>query len=73
MARLSELLCDVPVFEQIGPSDLAIRHIQFDSRRIGEGDLFVAVPGTQVDGHDFIPKAITQQPPAKAGGLSVTD
>lgn len=35
-----------------------IQKIEFDSRKIKAGDLFVAVPGTRVDGHMFIDKAI---------------
>jgi UDP-N-acetylmuramoyl-tripeptide--D-alanyl-D-alanine ligase len=34
--------------------------VEFDSRRIGPGDLFVAVPGERVDGHDFAAAAIEQ-------------
>lgn len=33
-------------------------NIKIDSRKIKEGDTFVALPGTNVDGHDFIDKAI---------------
>lgn len=36
----------------------SIKSIAFDSRKIQEGDLFVAIPGTQFDGHMFIEKAI---------------
>ncbi|MFC9999889.1 UDP-N-acetylmuramoyl-tripeptide--D-alanyl-D-alanine ligase [Nocardia sp. NPDC127526] len=31
---------------------------EFDSRRIGSGDLFLALPGANVDGHDFAAKAV---------------
>ncbi|MCP4711178.1 MAG: UDP-N-acetylmuramoyl-tripeptide--D-alanyl-D-alanine ligase, partial [Planctomycetes bacterium] len=31
-----------------------------DSRQVTPGDIFVAVPGLQVDGHDFIDQAIRQ-------------
>ncbi|MFL6143436.1 MAG: UDP-N-acetylmuramoyl-tripeptide--D-alanyl-D-alanine ligase [Labedaea sp.] len=32
--------------------------VEFDSREIGAGGLFVAVPGERVDGHDFAAKAV---------------
>jgi UDP-N-acetylmuramoyl-tripeptide--D-alanyl-D-alanine ligase len=31
--------------------------VTFDSREVGEGDLFVAMPGTVHDGHDFVAAA----------------
>ena len=34
------------------------KDLQFDSRKCGEGSVFFAVRGTQVDGHDYIAKAI---------------
>ncbi|MEV6773195.1 UDP-N-acetylmuramoyl-tripeptide--D-alanyl-D-alanine ligase [Nocardia sp. NPDC051030] len=33
---------------------------EFDSRRIGSGDLFLALPGERADGHDFAAKAVDQ-------------
>ncbi|MFR9753135.1 UDP-N-acetylmuramoyl-tripeptide--D-alanyl-D-alanine ligase [Nocardia sp. 004] len=33
--------------------------VEFDSRRIGSGDLFLALPGSSSDGHDYAPAAIT--------------
>jgi UDP-N-acetylmuramoyl-L-alanyl-D-glutamate--2,6-diaminopimelate ligase len=41
-----------------GDADMQINQIQFDSRKIKTGDVFVAIKGTQVDGHDFIDTAI---------------
>ncbi|PKL74280.1 MAG: UDP-N-acetylmuramyl peptide synthase, partial [Candidatus Melainabacteria bacterium HGW-Melainabacteria-1] len=35
-----------------------ISSIRYDSRLVGPGDLYVAVPGTRCDGHDHIPAAI---------------
>ncbi len=40
--------------EVIGSTDKEINGLHFDSRKIGEGDLFVAQVGTAVDGHTFI-------------------
>jgi UDP-N-acetylmuramoyl-L-alanyl-D-glutamate--2,6-diaminopimelate ligase len=37
---------------------LTINQIQFDSRKVQQGDVFVAVKGLQSDGHQFISKAI---------------
>lgn len=55
---LQELLKDLAVKEVKGATDREISTIQFDSRLVGKGTLFVAQPGTVVDGHDFIDKAI---------------
>jgi UDP-N-acetylmuramoyl-L-alanyl-D-glutamate--2,6-diaminopimelate ligase len=38
--------------------NLEVKGICFDSRKVQDGFLFVAVRGTQTDGHDFISKAI---------------
>ncbi len=40
-----------------GPIPDTIGHIVQDSRKVNPGDVFVAIRGTQSDGHDFIPKA----------------
>ena len=55
---LSELLSTIPHCEVKGRTDIQIHDIQIDSRQISEGDLFIAIAGTQVDGHRFIPTAI---------------
>lgn len=41
-----------------GPQRPGVRCIQFNSRKVEPGDLFAAVRGTQVDGHDYIADAI---------------
>ena len=41
-----------------GDVELEAKDIQFDSRKVTTGTLFVAQPGTKVDGHDFIGKAV---------------
>lgn len=60
MKTLYEIL-SVVKFTNSGERDLskvAITGITADSRNVQPGYLFVAVKGTAVDGHDFIPKAI---------------
>jgi UDP-N-acetylmuramoyl-L-alanyl-D-glutamate--2,6-diaminopimelate ligase len=37
---------------------LEIRRIQSDSRQVAPGDLFVAIPGVAVDGHNFVSSAL---------------
>ena len=58
--KLSELLKNVEVLNSLGDVDVDITGVNIDSRRIEKGHLFVAIPGTQTDGHNFIPKAIEQ-------------
>ena len=41
-----------------GQLDQEVTNIQFDSRKVGEGSLFVAQCGTQVDGRQYIPQAL---------------
>jgi UDP-N-acetylmuramoyl-L-alanyl-D-glutamate--2,6-diaminopimelate ligase len=41
-----------------GNENVNIIAIHFDSRKVKSGDLFVAIPGEQADGHEFISKAI---------------
>ena len=37
--------------------DVILQDVAVDSRKVADGGVFVAVPGTKVDGHDFIPQA----------------
>ncbi len=58
MVNLRDLIDKLPVREIEGPQDQQIQQIDFDSRQVGPGSLFVAVRGSQVDGHRFIESAI---------------
>ena len=53
--RLSELLQDITVLEVKGDKEIEIANVQSDSRKAGEGSLFVAVRGVETDAHRFIP------------------
>ena len=55
--KLSELLKNIKPIGIQGSTDIDITGINIDSRRIGKGHLFVAIKGTQTDGHKYIPKA----------------
>ena len=77
--KLSELLKNVKPAAIVGNADVEVADVAIDSRRVGRGSLFVAMRGTQVDGHAFIPKAVEQGavavlceelPEAKADGVT---
>lgn len=55
---LKDIIADISVEEIRGELDKEISDIQFDSRKIREGQLFVAQKGTQTDGHQFVDMAI---------------
>ena len=55
---LSELLSVIAATKIQGPTDIEITGIQFDSRKVTEGNLFVAQVGTAVDGHDYIASCV---------------
>lgn len=57
---LQELLQDVQPLAVKGCLDVPVAGVNMDSRLVRSGHLFVAVKGTQADGHAFIPKAIEQ-------------
>ena len=56
--KLKELLKNVKPICIIGSDDIDITGVNIDSRKIETGHLFVAIKGTQTDGHKFIPKAL---------------
>ena len=56
--KLSELLKNVKPLCITGDAEAEIAGVKIDSRQVKPGYLFVAMKGTQVDGHRFIPKAI---------------
>ncbi len=55
---LSDILYNISLITVSGKTDIEIEQITFDSRQVNKGTLFVAVPGTQSDGHDYIETAI---------------
>ncbi|MFB5946149.1 UDP-N-acetylmuramoyl-L-alanyl-D-glutamate--2,6-diaminopimelate ligase [Albibacterium profundi] len=58
MKQLTDILTDIDVLHLEGSLDFAVRDVHFDSRDVGEGDLFVAVKGVATDGHLYIDQAI---------------
>ena len=58
MKKLTDILKNTPVRELCGDTAAAIGGLVYDSRAVKPGDCFFAVPGTQSDGHDYIPIAV---------------
>ena len=58
MMTLSNILSHIKITEAVGSTSIPITSVDFDSRKVREGALFVATIGTQVDGHEFITQAI---------------
>jgi len=56
--ELKNILYKVTIDAVVGDTSVSINNIQFDSRKIVSGDVFVAIKGTKVDGHDYIEQVI---------------
>ncbi len=57
MAELKDILYRVHITSTSGSMNTEVKGICFDSRKVQPGFLFVAIRGTQSDGHGFIEKA----------------
>jgi UDP-N-acetylmuramyl-tripeptide synthetase len=68
--RLEELAHGAGAVLEGGPS-VDITGIAYDSRHVKQGDLFVAVPGIHVDGHNFVGDAVARGAAAVAIERSV--
>lgn len=60
MRDLQDILGNIKVKRLIEGESMSFEHIHFDSRKVEKNDLFVAVNGTQVDGHKYINSCIEQ-------------
>lgn len=56
--HLEEILNRCNVISIAGPKNPSIENIVFDSRKAGENTVFVAIKGTQVDGHQYINQVV---------------
>lgn len=59
MIVLKDILYKVTINAVLGSTSVAVNAIHFDSREVLKGDVFIAIKGTTVDGHDYINKAIS--------------
>lgn len=58
MRKFNDILTGVTVLSVKGKTDIQIRAVNSDSRKISSGDVFVAVKGYSSDGHSFIASAV---------------
>lgn len=56
--KLNKLIFDLEVEAVKGKTDIEVNEIAYDSRKVNKGDVFVAIEGFKVDGHEFIGEAI---------------
>ena len=60
MKQLIDILTAVQPLQVTGDTSVNVTGLHFDSRKVEQGSVFIAVKGTQVDGHEYIEKAIAQ-------------
>ena len=61
MKSLKNIIQNLNIQKTIGnPDEVMINELVFDSRKISSNDIFVAINGTQVDGHQYIDQVINQ-------------
>ena len=70
MKHLSEILAGVAALDE---GDRPVTGLEFDSRRVKEGQVFVAVKGTQTDGHQYISAALGKGAVAVVGEVKPDD
>jgi len=58
MAVLKDILYKVSLTSTSGNMEADVNHIAFDSRKVIDGSLFIAVKGTLTDGHTYLDNAI---------------
>lgn len=56
--QLNELLKRIPVLEILGNDSLEVSAPVFDSRKVTENSVYIAMRGTVVDGHSFIAASV---------------
>ena len=55
MIKLSDLLFGVSIKSVVGDiTSVMVNKVEFDSRKVSDSDLFIAIKGVNVDGHSFI-------------------
>ena len=60
MIALKDILYKVTINKVVGSTGIYVRNVEFNSKKTAMNDVFVAIKGTVVDGHDYIEMAVKQ-------------
>ena len=61
MIKLSDLLFGISIKSVVGDiTSVMVKKVEFDSRKVSDLDLFIAIKGVNVDGHSFIDSSIVK-------------
>ena len=60
MIQLTELIKNIDDLEIFGSNQIAVNNVSNNSKKIKSGDIYIAIKGSNFDGHDFIDDAIKE-------------
>lgn len=69
---LRDILYKVAIRSVAGSTDIEVKDIQIDSRKVKQGSVFIAVKGVAADGHQFIEKALENGASAVIGEMALS-
>ena len=55
--KLDDIIKDIKIISILGPKDIEIKGLAYDSRKVKKDDLFICINGSNMDGHEFIESA----------------
>ena len=65
--ELTEIFQEIQVINEVPEEKIVLTGISIDSRKVKKGNLYLAIPGTRVDGHVYIEAAVENGAAAVAG------
>ncbi len=68
--ELTELFNEVRILNRLPERKIQLNGISIDTRDLDKGNVYLAIPGTKVDGHDYIHMAVDQGAAAVVGSKS---
>ncbi len=65
--ELTEIFQEINVINKVPDEEINLTGISIDSRKVKKGNLYLAIPGTRVDGHAYIESAVKNGAAAVVG------